>query len=226
MRNQPKPQEIYRHFKGGLYRIVTLAAHTETKETLVVYQALYGDNSVFAREISMFLSETDTEKYPDAVQKYRFELQQELITPQNIQLPVKEETAEVQEKMESVKEIEAVKETKPAEETELLKKSEPVEEIESLEEVGTPEEKVVQEKAEEVKESGIDPVIMRFLDAETYMDRLNILTSIHHKITDDLINTMAAALDVEVREGDIEERYVQLRSCLLTLEKYECNRLR
>lgn len=180
MRNQPKPQEIYRHFKGELYRIVTLATHTETKETLVVYQALYGDNAVFAREISMFLSETDKEKYPDAVQKYRFELQQELITPQNMAEEVVQEKAE----------------------------------------------EVTQEKAEEVKGSGIDPVIMRFLDAETYMDRLNILTSIHHKITDDLINTMAAALDVEVQEGDIEERYVQLRSCLLTLEKYECNRLR
>ena len=29
MRDIPKPQQIYRHFKGGIYQIVSLAEHTE-----------------------------------------------------------------------------------------------------------------------------------------------------------------------------------------------------
>ena len=67
---------------------------------------------------------------------------------------------------------------------------------------------------------------MEFLDADTYEQRLNILAALHHRITDEMITTMAIASDVEVMDGDIEERYESLKSCLLTLEKYESNRLR
>lgn len=63
----------YRHFKGGLYKVICIALHTETNETLVVYKNIKS-GVVFARNMQMFLSKVDKEKYPDCTQEYRFEL--------------------------------------------------------------------------------------------------------------------------------------------------------
>ena len=82
-----RPGDRVRHFKRGLltpeelarepdkyrYEIICTATHTETREELIVYRALYGEGGVFARPKAMFMSETDREKYPQAQQKYRFE---------------------------------------------------------------------------------------------------------------------------------------------------------
>lgn len=64
----------YRHFKGMEYRLLAIAEHTETGEKLVVYEALYGDHTVWARPYSMFFSPVDRDKYPDVPQEMRFEL--------------------------------------------------------------------------------------------------------------------------------------------------------
>ena len=68
----PVAGQKYRHFKlGKIVTIVGISRHTETEEVTVVYQY---EDSIWNRPIEMFMSEVDREKYPDAKQKYRFEL--------------------------------------------------------------------------------------------------------------------------------------------------------
>lgn len=147
----PKTNEVYRHFKGNLYQIITIAIHSETEEQMVVYQGLYGDNPVYCRPLSMFSSKVDHDKYPDVTQEYRFE------------------------------------------------------------------------RVEEEKEE-VDPLILEFLDADSIIDKKNILTALQYRITDEMINTLAVVMDVVIEEGTTQERYRQLKSCLDTMERYEIER--
>lgn len=45
---------LYRHYKGGLYRLVGIARHSETLEDMVVYQALYGEHGLWVRPLGMW----------------------------------------------------------------------------------------------------------------------------------------------------------------------------
>lgn len=73
IRKEPQTGEIWKHFKGNLYLILTTAIHSETRESYVVYKELYGDYKDYIRPLSMFMEPVDHKKYPAAVQKFRFE---------------------------------------------------------------------------------------------------------------------------------------------------------
>lgn len=53
----------YRHFKGGEYRLIGIASHSETLEPMVVYQALYGEQGLWVRPASMWNEIVEKENY-------------------------------------------------------------------------------------------------------------------------------------------------------------------
>ena len=64
--NQEINTGIYRHYKGNFYELLGACKHTETKEELVYYRALYGDYQVWVRPLTMFFEtvEVEGEKLP------------------------------------------------------------------------------------------------------------------------------------------------------------------
>lgn len=64
----PLPEDgirYFQHFKGGMYRYVRIAFDAETKERMVIYQALYGDKQYWVRPEKMFFEtvERDGRKF-------------------------------------------------------------------------------------------------------------------------------------------------------------------
>ena len=54
---------VYRHFKGNLYRVLFTAQHSETREEMVVYQALYGERGYWVRPAAMWQETVKRENY-------------------------------------------------------------------------------------------------------------------------------------------------------------------
>ena len=196
MNQIPQAGEIYQHFKGKLYRIVTLATHTETGEQLVIYQALYGEFQVFARPLSMFLEKVDAKKYPDAAGKDRF-----------MRIPMAEAAA-VPQPVPAPSENPV--EPRPA----AMSSENPI------------EPRPAAASSENPVEPQPDPGLLAFLDADSYEEKLEVFASLEGKADLHMLNAIAASLDRELSEGSLEEQYDTLKSCLMTLERYECNRLR
>lgn len=196
-REIPKAGEFYRHFKMKYYQIITVATHTETREQMVVYQALYDDFGVYARPIEMFLSRVDKEKYPDVLQEYRFE---------RVDRPYSSTESAQSNEAEKGKSV-------PTAETEEVKVSK-VSEISNEIKKHTDSEEVYV----------MDPDVERFLDADTYKEKLNILMSLSNNITDKQLHDMAITLDVTIEEGSVDDKFLNLVNCLRTMARFEVNR--
>lgn len=217
MRDNPKPMQRYRHFKGNMYQVLSLAKDSESMEDVVVYQALYGDYQIFVRPLAMFMSEVDREKYPDVAQRYRFEEASGSVGGTD---PAQKAIAQpVGENAVRSTDLTGTASPQMQSHTPAFTPKKP--------ECEPPKTEETQSEADrQSEEFTLDPAVAEFLDADSYEKKLNILVSIRHRITDDMINTMAVATDIEVEAGPIDKRYEQLKYCLVTKEKYECVRMR
>lgn len=50
-----KEGQYYKHFKGNLYYIITIARHSETGEQMVVYRDVNYNTKTWVRPIEMFM---------------------------------------------------------------------------------------------------------------------------------------------------------------------------
>ncbi len=209
-----RPGQIYRHFKGNLYQIVTVALHSETGEQLVIYQKLYDNYNVHARPLDMFMSEVDRRKYPRARQKYRFELVHEPAFRMNTDLEVSDraplKAAMQAERNQTAMSVNSILQN--SKNTNEMNRSKP--------------ENINIQSSDASENQEANPYLLQFLDADTYEEKKDVLIKIKKHMTDRLIDDIAAAMDVTVDEGDLEIRYNSLMNCVDTRKKFECNRFR
>lgn len=210
----PKPLERYQHFRGGRYQVLTLAEKEDTGEQLVVYQALYGDNKIYARSLASFVEELSPAQYPDAVQRFRFQKIEEDRSKEASGQDLASQDGAGCDAQDLASQDGAGSHVQ--ERTQ--------EASESLREDAAPDEP--RKTVSDEEDPSLDPMLERFLDARTTQDRLTVLDEMRGRVTDAMIDTMALASDVEVKPGPLQLRYEDLHDCLLTIQRYELERSR
>ena len=275
--HRPVPQELYRHFKGGKYQVITIAKEADTGEEKVVYQALYGDYTVYCRPLEEFVSEVDRQKYPNADQRMRFELfapyddkaketmDKPLLrkgnalesepTPNTVEVKksavdiLRSVDAAAEKKVDSVVRPQTVKadenivRPEPKKEEEKTVRPEPNKDEEKAvrPEPEKDEEKTAESSEddnrinsnymnrtieEEAEDFGMNPLVVRFLDAGSSAERIEVLNLIRPVVTNEMIDVMAMSIDTEIPGDDPDVRCAELRECLLTKQRFEVTRLR
>lgn len=194
---KPMPGELYRHFKNKMYQVVALATHSETREPMVVYQALYGDFMTYVRPYDMFISEVDHEKYPHVFQKYRFEL----VGTTN------------------VTEAELAGKAQPEPANAAEQPDEPLQ----PEVKAQPEKESEEDELSGVNPALL--AFLDTDDFEEKYKILCGLEQ-RGEVTNHLIDQFAVTLDLVIPEGDADGRFVQLKNCVRTRSHFETNRLR
>ena len=200
-RQTPVAGQIYKHFKGNLYKVLAVAVHTESEEKLVVYQSVENPDRVFARPLEMFMSDIDRFRYPLIRAKYRFTLVSEPEEETN-----GEETKEEETKEETLNEDTKEEDVKD----------------EETEEQSDDDSAVYKDNGELV----IDPYVERVLDEKEFSKKIEFFEMLRGKCTEDMLTTIAISLDIQLQEGSIEDKYSQILRTLKMHEKYETSRLR
>ncbi len=67
MEDKVKPGQLYKHYKGDTYKVITLAKHSETREWMVIYERqtdiMHQGWKIQARPLDMFIENVDVEGY-------------------------------------------------------------------------------------------------------------------------------------------------------------------
>lgn len=237
MRDNPKPYEIYRHFKGNTYQILAIAKDSEDGHLIVVYQALYGSYEIYARDLVQFMSPVDRIKYPEVEAQYRFTKVKPVQPTANggnghsysrsdSKTDKGYSASRSNSQMDtgySASQSNSKANTVHSESKSDVKVNAEYQSSQSDEKTNAGH----QDDQSDVKtdtDYQMDPQVEAFLDADSYEEKLNILAGLHRRITDDMLQIMALTMDIELNPGSTQERYDELKNCLLTRDKFEADR--
>lgn len=210
-RNIPVAGEFYRHFKGNIYQIKSIATDSETGKKIVVYQAMYPPFGMWVRSLDMFMSETDHQKYPECNQQFRFEKvvfdsQGNVHGAENEKLPENVVIENVSEKIigDSVEDIS----------DEELKKIIINGQLEKI-----PEGQISED---EISQRGF----MMILDAESYHEKYQLFEGMEKYLDERLLSNIAVSFDIVLEDGTEKEHYDTILANLQTWDRFEDRRMR
>lgn len=195
----PRPGDFYRHFKGGLYQIISIARDSESGERLVVYQALYGDFSVYARPLSNFCERLDPQKYPQTGGRLRFER-------------IEAESLAEEVSFGDPRSGQVEEEASPLREESLLRDEQPQPERTQMEEEPQPEE--------------IGDYFLEFLEAKSYAAKREILLNHKERFTKKDLSGIYTLLEIAAFDGDLATQIKGIAKYLETQSRFEGRRLR
>ena len=198
-RKRPAPGEFYRHFKNKLYQIVAVARHSETGESMVVYQALYGDYGVYVRPYDMFTSEVDHEKYPEVTQQWRFER----VEPEQNAAGMAAGCGQAAAGNGQA----AVGNGQVAAGTGQVAGNR-------------------QDSRRYYADRTPDPAFLQFLDTEDFDLRMECLKALEERVTQQELDSIYLVLDMKPEQGSLQEQLYAVRRFLTMQKRYDGSRLR
>ncbi len=194
-----RPGEFYRHFKNKLYQIVAVARHSETGESMVVYQALYGDYGVYVRPYDMFTSEVDHEKYPEVTQQWRFER----VEPEQNAAGMAAGCGQAATGNGQT----AVGNGQVAAGTGQVAGNR-------------------QDSRRYYADRTPDPAFLQFLDTEDFDLRMECLKALEERVTQQELDSIYLVLDMKPEQGSLQEQLYAVRRFLTMQKRYDGSRLR
>lgn len=201
MQGLPKPGDILNRSTDKPYQVVAIATNAETGETMIVYQALFGDFTTYVGTPEAFMQVLSGQELIPTLHSRQSEVKQKA----------------VQQTVSNDKNISA-------------NINEGIISDPNNPKVNTPEDNISEEAGNndnvDTIDGAVSSILLKFLDAESYHKKLEVISSNRKHLTDRLINDMAVALDCAVDDGPMEDRIRGLINCLQTMSRFENRRLR
>ncbi len=219
----PRQGEIYRHFKNKLYQIIAIATHSETRESYVVYQALYGDFRTYIRPLDMFISEVDHVKYPAVTQKYRFE-RVDRATLGNPSYDDNSILTGNSPDNSCGNNIFAGNSPDDSYGNNIFAGNSPDDSCGNNIFAGnSPDDSYANNELDD-HDGLINPLLVQFLELDTYKEKLEFFQSIIPKLDDRLTNDICVALDIACSDTSLDDRIAHIRDYLQTQTRFEITR--